>query len=98
MTVRRSRSDAAHVHDAVLQKRGVLMGIAGTPVRVRNTEGKRVQVDNGPYMASTLPIAGFSVIEAADLDEAVRLVSQSPCAVAHGVIEVWPLEMPDAKG
>jgi hypothetical protein len=39
-------------------------------------------------------VAGFAVIEAADLDEAIALVSQTPCAVAHGVVEVWPLELP----
>jgi hypothetical protein len=47
--------------------------------------------ENSAYMSSPLPIAGFAVIEAADLTEAVKLVSQSPCAVAHGVVEVWPL-------
>jgi hypothetical protein len=25
------------------------------------------------------------------LVDAVNLVSQTPCAVAHGVVEVWPL-------
>jgi len=32
------------------------------------------------------------LIEAADIDEAIALVSNTPCAVAHGVVEVWPLE------
>jgi hypothetical protein len=39
-----------------------------------------------------MPVAGFAVIEAADLAEAVRMVSGTPCAVAQGVVEVWPLE------
>ena len=34
---------------------------------------------------------GFAVIEADSLEEAVGLVSQTPCAVAQGVVEVWPL-------
>jgi hypothetical protein len=42
-------------------------------------------------VAGTLPVAGFAVIEAATLADAVNLVSQTPCAVAHGVVEVWPL-------
>jgi len=46
-------------------------------------------------MTSPLPVAGFAIIDAANIDEAILLVSQSPCAVAHGVVEVWPLE--DAK-
>jgi len=32
------------------------------------------------------------VIEAATLEEAIGLVSKTPCAVAHGVVEVWPLK------
>ncbi len=85
---------AAHMHDARLQKQGVLMGMAGAVVQVRNPEAKGVATKSGPFMTSTLPIAGFAVIEAGDIGEAVDIVSQSPCAVAHGVIEVWPLEEP----
>jgi hypothetical protein len=43
------------------------------------------------YLRSDLPIAGFALIDAADADEAVKLVSGTPCAVAYGVVEVWPL-------
>lgn len=86
--------DAAHAHDAKLQKSGVLMGIAGAPVQVRNPEAVGVKTADGPFMASGLPVAGFAVIEAADMAEAVDMVSRTPCAVAHGVVEVWPLEQP----
>lgn len=85
---------AAHAHDAALQKNGVLMGIAGPPVQVRNPEAARVETMNGPFMSSSLPVAGFAIIEAADLAEAIDMVSRTPCAVAHGVVEVWPLEQP----
>ena len=83
--------DAAHAHDAKLLEQGALMGIAGSPVQVRNPDAARLETTAGPYMSSSLPVAGFMVIEAADLAEAVRMVSQTPCAVAHGVVEVWPL-------
>ena|ERR1044071_9236037 len=87
--------EAAHVQDARLEARGALIGMAGTPVQVRNHDDAGVQTTKGPYLQSALPIAGFGVIEAKDLDEAIRLVSKVPCAVAHGVVEVWPLrEMP----
>lgn len=84
--------DAAHAHDARLRKAGALMGIAGTPVQVRNADAKHVDTKTGPFMSSSLPVAGFAVIEAATLADAVKLVSQTPCAVAHGVVEVWPLD------
>jgi hypothetical protein len=88
----RSVRDAAHQQDAKLRSEGALMGIAGTPVQVRNPDGARLETLKGSFMSSALPIAGFAVIEAADLAEAIEKVSHVPCAVAHGVVEVWPLE------
>lgn len=82
---------AAHDHDASLKRRGVVMGIAGPPVQVRNPDGGGVLTEAGPYLSSALPIAGFAIIEAKDIDDAIALAAKSPCAVAHGVIEVWPL-------
>lgn len=70
------------------------MGMAGTPVQVRNHDAAGLQTTAGAYMRAALPIAGFAIIEAANMDEAVKMVSQVPCAVAHGVVEVWPLEQP----
>ena len=84
--------EAAHAHDARLRESGVLMGIAGPPVQVRNPEAGGVETRSGPFMSSSLPVAGFAVIEAATLEDAVEMVSKTPCAVAHGVVEVWPLE------
>lgn len=84
--------DAAHAHDAELRSEGAVMGIAGSPVQVRNPDAAGVETRDGAFMSSALPIAGFAVIEAADLAEAIQKSSGVPCAVAHGVVEVWPLE------
>jgi hypothetical protein len=84
--------NAAHAHDEELLARGAVMGIAGKPVQVRNPDDVQVQTASGAFMSSPLPVAGFAVIEAADLADAIKMVSRSPCAVAHGVVEVWPLE------
>lgn len=84
--------EAAHAHDARLRADGALVGIAGAPVQVRNHDDAGVTTTGGSFMRSDLPIAGFAVIDAADMTEAVALVSATPCAVAHGVVEVWPLE------
>ncbi|HUL67493.1 MAG TPA: YciI family protein [Burkholderiaceae bacterium] len=90
--------DAAHAHDERMRAGGALIGAAGTPVQVRNHDSASMQTTAGPYMRSNLPIAGFAVIEAKDLNEAITLVSKTPCAVAHGVVEVWPLqEMPEPR-
>ncbi|MYZ50315.1 YciI family protein [Propylenella binzhouense] len=84
--------DAAHANDDALKRRGALIGIAGSPVQVRNPDATGIRTENAAFLSAPLPVAGFAIIEAADLDEAIRLVSGSPCAVAHGVVEIWPLE------
>jgi hypothetical protein len=70
--------NAAHAHDKDLQKRGVLMGVAGGPVQVRNPDDAGVQTASSPFMSSPLPVAGFAVIEAVDLSDAIRMASQVP--------------------
>ncbi|KQY58712.1 transcription initiation protein [Aeromicrobium sp. Root495] len=85
--------DAAHRHDAALLEAGAIIGRADAPLQVRNHDGAEVEVREGAFLSSELPLAGFAIIEAHSLDEAVRLASQAPCAVAQGVVEVWPLEL-----
>lgn len=83
---------AAHAQDERLKREGAVIGMAGAPVQVRNHDGKKLETKQGPFLSSPLPIAGFGIIEAADLKEAIEKVSKVPCAVAHGVVEVWPLD------
>jgi len=90
--------DAAHAHDARLKTGGAVVGIAGAPVQVRNPDGAGTRTLAGAFLRSDLPIAGFAVFEAADLQAAIEMVSGTPCAVAHGVVEVWPLQdMPEDR-
>jgi hypothetical protein len=67
--------DAAHAHDARLRKAGVLMGVAGTSVQVRNSDALKIETKTAPFMTSSLPVAGFAVFEAENLAEAVMIVS-----------------------
>jgi hypothetical protein len=63
-------------------------------VRVR---GQDAIVTDGPYTESKEWIAGYDVIECADLDEAIEIASKHPMA-RSGRIEVrraWPLGAPD---
>ena len=57
-------------------------------VRVR---GDRVLVTDGPFAETTEWIAGFDLIEAADLDEAIEVAAGHPMATA-GRIEIRPVE------
>ncbi len=83
--------DAAHRQDAHLRDSGATIGIAGSPVQVRNPAGEGVQTSRGPFMHADLPIAGFALLEAASLEDAIEQVAKTPCAVAYGVVEIWPL-------
>jgi len=84
--------DAAHAADAKQVRAGDVMGVAGEPVQVRNHDAAQVEVTQGPFLSADLPLAGFALIEAADLDAAIEIAARSPCAVAQGVVEVWPLD------
>jgi hypothetical protein len=84
--------DAAHAHDARLRDGKTVMGVAGPAIQVRNPDAAGVHTEAGPFMTATLPVAGFALIEADTIQEAVEMVSRTPCAVAHGVVEVWRLE------
>ena len=84
--------DRAHAADARLAASGAIIGQATPPVQVRNHHGVKVEISEGPYLQSGLPVAGFAVIEAEDVEEAIAIASESPCAVAQGVVEVWLLK------
>jgi hypothetical protein len=83
--------DRAHAHDASLVARGMRGGRVGTPVQVRRPGGGDLTRSPGAFLRSDLPVAGMTLLEADDLEHAVELVSWTPCAVADGVVEVWPL-------
>ena len=42
--------DAAHRHDEQLRESGAIIGIAGSPVQVRNPAGEGVQTSHGPFI------------------------------------------------
>jgi hypothetical protein len=57
-------------------------------IRVRN--GRQVVVD-GPFTETKEVLGGFNLIEAADMDEAVRIASSFPWAQV-GCVEVRPVQ------
>ena len=65
---------------------------AATSVRLRN--GKRIVTD-GPFAETREQLGGYFLIDAKDLDEAIRVAEQIP-GIRKGTIEVRPvLELPD---
>jgi len=82
----------AYQHD--IEARGVLVArerlrpaAVATTVRLRE-EG--LVVADGPFAETKEQIAGFYIIECADLDEAIEIASSNPAA-RYGTIEVRPV-------
>jgi len=81
-----------------LRGRGVLVAAealqpveTATTVRVRNG---RVSITDGPFAETKEQLAGFYLIEAADLNDAIRVASTIPPARA-GSVEVRPIRQLD---
>ncbi len=97
----RREQDELLAQDQALRDRGDLVAaLAGPPTIVRAWDGAPLATE-GPFGVAPLPLAGFGIVEAADLEEAIRLVAATPCARARGAVELRPLAMmnlPDWKG
>ncbi|WKE64808.1 YciI family protein [Gallaecimonas kandeliae] len=65
-----------------------LLGVdSATTVRVRNG---RVQITDGPFSETKEQLAGFYLLEARDLNEAISLAGRIPPA-RYGCVEVRPV-------
>jgi hypothetical protein len=86
--------DDCFAYDDELKRAGYTVGgealdIAGKTRTVGIREGK-VTVTDGPYAEVREQIGGFFILEASDMDEAVRLVSRHP-GVKAGPFEIRPV-------
>jgi hypothetical protein len=89
----RAEQNELLAQDDVLRQRGDLVAAVGEATTVRAWDGPP-STTNGTLAESPVPLAGFSVIEAADIDEAIALIANTPCARARGAVEVRPLLEP----
>jgi len=63
---------------------------AASATTLRFNRGK-VSVTDGPFAETKEQMGGLMVIEANDLNEAIRLMSKMPCMRMGGSIEIRPL-------
>ena len=92
----------AEAHRAIMEetrKRGIL--VAADPLQstvtattVRQQKGKVLTL-NGPFAETKEQLAGYYILECADLDEAIEWASRMPtaCAGADGCVEIRPLRL-----
>lgn len=90
-TLTKSEQDALLAQDEIVRKRGALMAAVDSAVTTVRAWDRTPTVTNKGVAELPAPLAGFSVIEAANLDEVIQLVAATPCARAKGFIEIRPL-------
>jgi len=84
----KAEQDELLAQDEVLRKRGATVAaVEPSAVTVRAWDGTP-DVRHETFASPAVPLAGFGIIEAADLDEAIRLVKDTPCARAGGAVEL----------
>jgi hypothetical protein len=71
----------------LLQGEALLPTATATTVRIRNG---RASTSLGPAVDTRVQLGGFYVVEADDMDEAIRVAAKIPSA-RHGAIEVRPI-------
>ena len=86
----KGEQDKLLAQDEVLRGQGAIVAPLQEATTVRAPKGQVITQD-GPFVESSLPLAGFALIDARDLNEAIALVSKTPCANAGGAVEVWPV-------
>jgi hypothetical protein len=81
-----------------LREAGLLVGVkalrtaeSATSVRVR---GGEAEITDGPFAVTKEVLAGYYVLECADLDEALKQAARLPMA-RWGTVEVRPVVPPD---
>lgn len=85
--------DACFTYDDVLRKKGHFAGgealhPASSAVTLR-FQGGKVMVTDGPYAETKEQIGGILILEADDLNHAIRLMSEHP-GVRGGPFEIRP--------
>ena len=92
---RNTLMDECFAYDDVLRKKGHFAGgealqTARNATTLRWKNGK-VSVTDGPYAETKEQLGGILVLEAADLNEAIQLMSKHP-GVKVGPFEIRPVE------
>ncbi|HEX5436656.1 MAG TPA: YciI family protein [Gemmatimonadaceae bacterium] len=83
-----AHADALHREGTLLESR--MLGRPDTARSVRIRNGRRIAVD-GPFAETKEVLGGFNLIEATDMEEALRIAEHFPW-VRTGCVEVRPVQ------
>jgi len=89
----KAEQDALLAQDERLRQLGdIVAAVEPTATTVTAWDGKPATTED-PFAHSPVPLAGFGIIEAANLDEAIKLVANTPCARAKGAVVLRPISV-----
>ncbi len=90
-------ANAARHQELIASAGPAILGVnelapAAQAVSVRADESGAPAVTNGPFHQTPEVVGGYYLLEAPDIDEAIRLASRIPEATAaHGGVEIRPI-------
>jgi hypothetical protein len=87
----RSEQDKLLAQDQVVRDRGNLVAAVGREVITVTARAGEPDVQWQEFADLPQPLAGFSIIEAEDIEQAISLVQGTPCPHANGAIEIRPI-------
>lgn len=94
----KAEQDELLKQDEVLRQRGDLVAaVDQSATTVRAWDGVPRTSDGG-FAESRVPLAGFAIIDAPDLERAIELVADTPCARAKGAVELRPIDQINDQG
>jgi hypothetical protein len=94
----KAEQDELLEQDEVLRRRGDLVAaVEQSATTVRAWDGIPETTEGG-FAESRVPLAGFAIIDAPDLERAIELVADTPCARAKGAIELRPIDQINDTG
>ena len=73
-----------------LEKNGHLKA-RGHPLETSGTVVRNNMVTDGPFVEAKEIVLGFIVVEARDMNEAVKLASDNPMVLGGGALEIRPV-------
>jgi hypothetical protein len=89
----KAHGEFAQRHGAALRG-GNRLRPAGTATSIRQGDSGEQVVTDGPFYETKEMLAGYYLVDAADLDAAIAIAKDIPCGVGGGieVRPVWPMD------
>ncbi len=90
--------ESCNPHSDELADKGVMLAAYALTPREMATSIRGDIITDGPFVDSKEVVAGFYVLEAADLDEALAIARLNPVVAEGGGVEIRPIHSSFVRG